>query len=137
MRFQFRFWPVVALGLVAAADLTYDLTPRWSIGGKYAHRRGWLSLDRENPSFFDNTANLYVIRADFRFMENWEGLVEGRLLDLPDVRDRKTGTLVVVSRRLGNHVKVGAGYSFTAFSDDLTDLSYDHRGVFLNLTGAL
>jgi hypothetical protein len=29
-------------------------------------------------------------------------------------------------------VKVGAGYNFTDFSDDLTDLRYDHRGVFVN-----
>jgi predicted porin len=122
---------------VAAVDLTYDLTRRWSIGGKFAHRRGELSLDRDNPQFFDNTADLYVVRADFRFKENWEGVIEGRLLDLPDVSDRKTGTLIVVSRSLGNHLKVGAGYNFAEFSDDLTDLSFDHGGVFLNMTGAL
>jgi hypothetical protein len=34
-------------------------------------------------------------------------------------------------------VKVGVGYNFTDFSDDLTDLSFDHRGAFLNVTGAL
>jgi hypothetical protein len=96
-----------------------------------------LSLDRDNPQFFDNTADLYVVRADFRFKENWEGVIEGRLLDLPDVSDRKTGTLIVVSRSLGNHLKVGAGYNFAEFSDDLTDLSFDHGGVFLNMTGAL
>ena len=63
---------------VGAVDLTYDLTPRWSIGGKYAHRRGEMSLSRDNPEFFDNTADLFVVRADFRFKENWEGLVETR-----------------------------------------------------------
>ena len=69
---------------IGAVDLTYDLTPRWSIGGKYAYRRGQVSSTRENPEFFDNTAHLYVVRADFRFMKDWEGLVEGRMLDLPD-----------------------------------------------------
>jgi flagellar motor protein MotB len=122
---------------VAAFDLTYDLNPRWSIGGKYAHRIGQMSLDRENPEFFDNTANLYVVRADFRFKEEWEGLIEGRLLDTPDTNDRRSGSLIVVSRYLNRHVKIGAGYNFTDFSDDLTDLSFDHRGVFLSLTGAM
>jgi hypothetical protein len=122
---------------VAAFDLTYDLNPRWSIGGKYAHRVGLMSLDRENPEFFDNAANLYVVRADFRFKENWEGLIEGRLLDTPDTNDRRSGSLIVVSRYLNPHVKVGAGYNFTDFSDDLTDLSFDHRGVFISLTGAM
>jgi predicted porin len=122
---------------VAAVDLTYDLTPRWSLGGKLAHRRGLLSLERDNPLFFDNTANLYIVRADFRFKKEWEGLVEGRVLDMPDVQDRRTGALVAVSRYVNRHVKVGAGYNFTDFSDDLTDLDFDHRGFFLNLTGVL
>jgi len=30
-------------------------------------------------------------------------------------------------------MKVGAGYNFTDFSDDLTDLRYDDKGVFVNL----
>jgi hypothetical protein len=34
---------------------------------------------------------------------------------------------------LAKHVKLGVGYNFTDFSDSLTDLSYDHRGVFVNV----
>jgi len=122
---------------VGAIDLTYDLTPTWSIGGKYAHRRGELSLSRDNPDFFDNTADLFVVRTDFRFREDWEGLVEVRVLEMPDLSDKRSGALVVVSRYLNPHFKVGIGYNFTDFSDDLTDLSFDHRGTFLSLTGAL
>jgi hypothetical protein len=122
---------------VGAVDLTYDLSARWSIGGKYAHRRGELSLSRDNPEFFDNTADLYVLRTDFRFKEHWEGLVEGRVLEMTDLSDKRSGALVVVSRYLNERFKVGAGYNFTDCSDDLTDLSFDHRGVFLSLTGAM
>jgi hypothetical protein len=113
------------------------LTSRWSIGGKYAHRIGQLSMDRDNPQFFDNTANLYIVRTDFRFKKDWEGLVETRLLDMPDLHDRRSGSLVVVSRYLNPHLKVGVGYNFTDFSDDLTDLSFDHAGTFVSITGAL
>jgi hypothetical protein len=122
---------------VGAVDLTYDLTPRWSLGGKYAHRRGQMSLSRDDPEFFENTADLYVVRADFRFKDDWEGLVEGRVLEMPDLDDKRSGMLVVVSRYLTPRFKVGAGYNFTDFSDDLTDLSFDHRGVFVSLTGAM
>jgi hypothetical protein len=122
---------------VGAIDLDYDLTPTWSIGGKYAHRRGELSLSRDNPLFFDNTADLFVLRTDFRFKEDWEGLVEVRALSMPDLSDERSGALVVVSRYLNPHLKVGVGYNFTDFSDDLTDLSFDHRGTFLSITGAL
>jgi hypothetical protein len=122
---------------VGALDLTYELTSSWSIGGKYAYRQGQISLDRDNPQFFDNTAMLYVLRTDWRLREKWELLLEGRLLDMNDLGEQRSGALVALSRYIGDHFKVGVGYNFTDFSDDLTDLSYDHQGLFLNLTGAL
>ncbi|MDH3352316.1 MAG: flagellar motor protein MotB, partial [Gammaproteobacteria bacterium] len=122
---------------IAAVDVSYDITPHLSIGGKYAYRLGQVSLDRESQDFFDNNANLYVIRGDYRFRENWEVLVEGRLLSMPDLNESRSGALAAVSRYLGDHLKIGIGYNFTDFSDDLTDLSYDHHGYFLNLTGTL
>lgn len=122
---------------IAAVDVTYDLTPRVSIGGKYAYRLGQVSLDRNDPEFYDNNANLLVLRSDIRFGKDWEFLVEGRVLDMPDLNERRSGALMAVSRYLGDHLKVGFGYNFTDFSDDLTDLDYDHQGLFLNLTGTM
>jgi len=29
------------------------------------------------------------------------------------------------------------GYNFTNFSDELTDLKYNHKGVFVNLIGSM
>ena len=122
---------------IAAVDITYDLSPRFTIGGKYAHRLGLVSLDREDPEFFSNNANLYVIRGDYRFRDNWEFLLEGRLLHMPDLDERRSGALATVSRYLGDHLKIGIGYNFTDFSEELTDLSFNHHGVFLNLTGSM
>jgi len=122
---------------IAALDLSYDVTADWSIGGKYAYRLGQVSLDREDPEFFDNAAQLVVTRADWRFLEGWESLVELRTLDLPDLDQRRSGALAAVYRYIGKHLKVGAGYNFTDFSDDLTDLSYDHQGAFVNLIGTM
>ena len=122
---------------VASVDLGYDLTAAWSIGGKYAYRLGEISLDRENREYFDNSAQLVILRTDLRIREVWEGLVEARTLDLPDIDQSRSGALVAVYRYLGDHFKVGVGYNFTDFSDDLTDLSYDHQGFFLNLIGTM
>jgi hypothetical protein len=122
---------------IAAVDVTYDLTPKFSIGGKYAYRLGQVSLDREDEEFHDNDASLYVLRGDYRFWKNWELLFEGRLLDMSDLNERRAGALASISRYVGDHVKIGLGYNFTDFSDDLTDLSFDHHGVFLNLTGSM
>ncbi len=122
---------------IASVDFTYDLSERWSLGGKFAHRLGQLSLEREDPQFFDNPAQLYVVRTDVRVGEAWEGMIEGRMLDLPDLDEQRLGALIGVFRYLGKNVKAGVGYNFTDFSDDLTDLSFTHQGVFINVIGSM
>jgi flagellar motor protein MotB len=121
---------------IAALDLSYDLTSNWQVGGKYAYRMGEASLDRVQVNFFDNTAHLGVLRLDRRFRKNWDSMAEVRMLELPDIRQRNRGALAAIYRRIGNNMKVGVGYNFTDFSDDLTDLRYNHKGVFFNLVGA-
>src|SRR5215470_4031613 len=118
---------------IAALDLTYDLTANWSLGGKYAYRLGQESLDRVHPNFFDNPAQLAVLRVDWRFFQQWDSMAEVRTLALPNVNQRRRGMLAAVYHHIGKNLKAGVGYNFTDFSDDLTDLKYNHRGVFLNL----
>ncbi|MDH3521820.1 MAG: hypothetical protein OEM49_15335, partial [Myxococcales bacterium] len=122
---------------IASVDVTYDVLANVSIGGKYAYRLGQVSLDREAPDFFDNSAHLYILRSDLRFLQHWETSAEGRMLYLPNLDERRSGALVTLYRYVGDHLKVGVGYSFTDFSDDLTDLSYDHHGWFFNIVGTL
>ena len=118
---------------IASFDVTYDLTPHWSIGSKYAYRLGEESLDRTTQDFFNNPAQLAVLRLDFRFFKQWESMAEVRTLDLPDLNQTRRGALTAIYHRLGKDVKAGVGFNFTDFSDDLTDLKYNHRGVFFNI----
>ncbi len=122
---------------ILSLDTIYDLTRRWSIGGKYAYRLGQLAQDRLNPEFFDSSASLYILRADWHFTNRWDALIEARLLDLPDAQDQRAGFLLGMYRHIGNNIKVGVGYNFTDFSDDLTDQSFDSQGVFVNFVGKL
>ncbi len=122
---------------ILSFDTIYDLTQRWSLGGKYAYRLGQLAQDRTNPEFFDSRASLYILRADWHFTHRWDALIEGRLLDLPDAQDTRSGALLGIYRHVGNNIKVGVGYNFTDFSDDLTDLNYDSQGVFINFVGKI
>jgi hypothetical protein len=120
---------------IFALDVSYDLTQRWTIGGKYAYRLGQVSTDRVNEEFFDSRASLYVLRVDWHFVHKWDALIEGRLLDLPDAQDRLSGALLGIYRHLGNHIKMGVGFNFSEFSDDLTQLDYKHKGLFVNVIG--
>jgi hypothetical protein len=94
-------------------------------------------MDRVNPEFFNSRASLYILRADWHVMHEWDAMIEGRMLDLPDAQDRRSGTLLGIYRHLGDNVKLGAGYNFSSFSDDLTDLTYDNRGIFINVIGTM
>jgi len=122
---------------IASIDATYDLTHDWSIGGKYAYELGEVSLDRVNPQFSANPAHLYIARVDWHFRQEWEVTLEGRMLRMPDLNESRTGTLVAVYRHIGKHVKAGAGYNFTNFSEDLTDLSFKSHGFFFNVVGSI
>ncbi len=122
---------------IASFDVTYDLTQQVAIGGKYAYRLGQASLERVNPQFFDNRAQLYIVRIDWRLLQEWEGMVEGRALHMPDLNQVRSGALVGVYRHMGKHVKAGLGYNFTRFSEDLTDLNFKSHGIFMNVVGAM
>src|SRR5262249_13807912 len=120
---------------IAALDLSYDLTANWALGGKYAYRLGQASLDRSQLKFFANTAQLAVTRVYPRFWKNWDAMAEAPTLAHPDIQQRRRGALTAIYRRVCASLKVGVGYNFTDFSDDLTDLRYNHRGIFVNLIG--
>jgi hypothetical protein len=122
---------------ILSLDASYDLTKTLTLGGKYAYRLGEVSLSRENPEYFDNSAHLITARGDWRFLKDWETTLEGRMLLMPALNESKGGAVIMLYRYLGKNLKVGIGYNFTDFSDDMTDLSYDHHGFFFNLIGTL
>ena len=45
------------------------------------------------------------------------------------------GALIAIYLHIGDHMKFGVGYNLGRFSDDLSDLTYDDQGVFLNVIG--
>ena len=118
---------------IVSVDTIYDLSRRWSLGGKYAYRLGQVALERDNPEFFDSRASLYVVRLDWHFVHKWDAMMEYRILDLPDAQDTRSGSLMGLNRHIGKNIKLGIGYNFTDFSDDLTDLDYNSQGFFINL----
>jgi len=121
---------------VFAIDGSWQLATGMSLGAKYAYRLGELRLSRDTQSpWFDSKSNFVAARVDLTLWGSWELLLEGRHLRVVEADDARSGWLTVLSRRLGQHLKVGLGYNFTDFSDDLTDLSFDSRGAFINMTG--
>ena len=122
---------------ILSVDMTYDISKSWSLGAKLARRTGQISLDRVNPVFFNSTANLYIVRADWHMTHRWDATIEGRMLSILEAGDTRSGGLFALYRHFGDKMKFGVGYNFTDFSDDLTDLDYDSQGIFLNFVAKM
>ena len=116
-------------------DATYDLTKKFSIGAKYGYRMGEVALDRINDDFISSNAQLGIIRLDYHVVSKWDILAEGRILSTSLADDERLGALVGIYRHVGDHAKLGFGYNFASFSDDLRDFDEDNDGFFINLIG--
>jgi len=122
---------------VFSGDFIYDLSPKLSLGGKLGYRVGELrDTTAAGAPWFSSTAWLGVARADWHVVHEWDITGELRYLDAKDAGDAKAGALVGVYRHFNENVKLGVGYNFTDFSDDLTNLDYQSRGVFFNVVGS-
>ena len=122
---------------ILSLDMIYDISKSWSLGAKVARRFGQISLDRVNPVFFDSSANLYIVRADWHMTHRWDASAEARMLTIPEAGDTRSGGLFALYRHFGKKIKLGIGYNFTDFSDDLTDLDYDSQGLFINFVAKM
>lgn len=122
---------------IFSVDVVYDLTNKISLAGKYGFRKGEVSFDRINDTFIKSDAQLMIFRLDYHVLRKWDMLGEMRLLNSSLAADQKFGTLIGVYRHVGKHTKIGVGYNFTKFSDDLTDFDNESGGAFINFVGKL
>ncbi len=120
---------------IVSADFIYDLNEKWSIGAKYGIRYGQISTSRLEDDFVQSTAQLGVLRFDYHMVKNWDLMVEGRALWLSEQKQVNYGVLAGVYRHIGDNLKIGVGYNFGQFSDDLADVTLNDGGVFVNVIG--
>ena len=120
---------------IVAVEGIYSLTPKWEVGAKLAQRSGELRTDRSSGEWFESTTSLAAMRWRYHLIKRWDMLAEYRWLDVDEAESTRQGWLVGVDRHISDHLKLGVGYNFTDFSDDLTRLDYEHEGWFVNAVG--
>ncbi|QQP95461.1 hypothetical protein [Lysobacter enzymogenes] len=120
---------------VLSFEGVYNPNQRWEFAGKLARRQGEVRFGRMQGKWEDSATSFAAVQARYRVHDVWHGMAEYRWLDVRNGGTR-TGLTVGVDRDLGKNFRVGVGYNFTDFSDDLTDFDYDHRGWFLNMVGS-
>lgn len=112
----------------------HRLDQRWELAAKVAHREGEVRMGRGSGDWFDSATTFAAGQVRYDILSKWHALAEYRVLDVKD-GGVKQGFLVGVDRDLTNNVRIGVGYNFTEFSDDLTNFDYDHKGLFINAVG--
>ncbi|WP_425041624.1 hypothetical protein [Primorskyibacter sp. S187A] len=117
---------------VLSLDADYDLNQQWTLGGKIGGRASNSAPD-EDTDLAQNDAWLGVLNARYHVTHKWDLLGEVRHLEAVQAEISETSFLGAAYRHVGNNFKVGVGYNFGTFSDDLTDLTYDDEGAFINL----
>lgn len=120
---------------ILSVDGIYDVNRYLSVGAKYGFRISQSAERDDRDNFTDSSAHLGVLRADFHVVRNWDALLEGRVLYTPSADTTDWGAVAAVYRHFGDNIKVGVGYNFGIFSDDLRDQTLDDQGVFLNAIG--
>ncbi len=121
---------------VLALEALYDLTRRWEVGGKLAWRRGETRLRRDGGPWFESGARLALIRGRYHFVKRWDGMVEYRWLQAEADDNLRQGALVGLYFHVNDNFRVGGGYNFTDYDDDLTRLDYKSRGWFIDFVGS-
>ncbi len=120
---------------VLALEGVYHPDHDWEFAAKFAQRKGEVRMGRMTGAWHDSTATFLAGQVRYGLTTQWHALAEYRWLGVRDGGDR-SGVLVGLDRDIGRNFRVGVGYNFTDFSDDLTNFDYDHRGWFLNLVGS-
>ena len=121
---------------ILALDLIYDLNENWQLTEKIAYKNSEIKLNSFNESLTRSETYLWANKIDYALREDLNLFVEYRILENKLLDDRKDGFLVGAYKDFDNNTKVGIGYNFTDFNDDLTNLSYEAKGWFINLIKA-
>ena len=121
---------------IASIDASYDISERWTLGGKYAYRSGSVTSDRESNDFIESEAQLGIIRLDFHATHQWDAVLEGRILDISNGTIRREGGLAGIYRHVNDNAKIGAGITWGGIEEEyLAAQDDDDLGWFINVIG--
>ena len=122
---------------ILAFEALRSLGSDWEFGTKVAIKEGRLQASRESGAWHDYGVALGIVRLQRHVIRKWEAVGEYRYLRDRHADTNRHGALIGAYRQLGDHAKIGVGFNFTEFSDDIRDAQYNHRGWFIDLVGKL
>ena len=121
--------------LIASIESSYQLNQKWEIGGKLAHKAGEIRANRNSGNWSKNDATLAAARVRYHLTKKWDAMGEYHWMNSDESKDSQQGAMISVDRHIGDNMKIGIGYNFTEFDDDLSNTDGTAKGWFVNLVG--
>ena len=118
---------------LASTDVIYEINRWWSLGGKYAVKVGEVNL---GDQWVGTKTDLIITRVDYHISKQWDALLERRVQRQRESDTSQAGFLGGLFYKFNKNVKVGAGYNWSHFDDDLTTIDQDSKGWFINIVSA-
>ncbi|WP_434777458.1 hypothetical protein [Neisseria sp. Ec49-e6-T10] len=119
---------------IVSFEGVYKHDAKWEFAAKLARREGEVRFGRGEGQWFDSATTFAAGQVRYDLIRKWHALGEYRWLDVKN-GGTKQGWLVGIDRDITENFRIGVGYNFTDFSDDLTKFDYKYKGFFINLVG--
>ncbi len=116
---------------------SYDLNRRWELGSRVAYKVGSERVVRGVGPWIDTSLTFAQLRARYHLIKKWDALIEYRMVNVEESKDLQNGALLGLDYHLGGNLKLGVGFNFTNFNDDLTNFNFNSYGWFINIVGKL
>ncbi len=121
-------------------EALYQWDANWEFGTKLAYKDKFQSFERASGDNFDVNSEIYLagLSASYRIMKGWD--ITGQYHWKVDTQyeEMEDGALVSFNKYISDNFKIGLGYNFSRFDDNLTnDDDYDAHGLFVNLIGKI
>ncbi len=120
---------------ILSGDIAYDVNRYFGLVEKLAFKRSTV-FTSDGQTVAVNTF-LTANRINFHVTRKWDLALEYRILFQSYALETfKQGALIEIDREFYEYVRLGVGYNFSDFSDDLRDTnSFKTHGPFVRMTG--
>lgn len=120
---------------IFSLDAVYSLTKKLDIGGKWAYKKAEMKAANDEDEWFSAETTLYAISMSYNFYKNWRISGEYHWLISDTDNEKKEGAMAGIDYDIHENLRIGIGYNFTDFSDDLRYDDYKAGGVYINIIG--
>ena len=118
-------------------ETIYSYNARWDWGLKLAGKDKRETITRASGKDLKMHTQIYLagLKSTYHIIKNWDIFTEYHWKYDEHESAVEQGAIVAINRHIGENFKVGVGYNFSNFEDDLRRDDYEAEGWFINVVG--